>query len=65
LANLIEKNSDEISALESTDNGKAINEAKFFDLPVTIGLLRYYAGWADKLEGKNLDLGANFFGFTR
>lgn len=34
-------------------------------MPTCIHLLRYYAGWADKLEGKNLNLGPYMFGFTR
>ncbi len=65
LADLIEKNFDHISALESLDVGKAINEARFFDIPTVIDTLRYYAGWADKSEGKNLNLGPNSFGFTK
>ena len=65
LADLIEKNSDTFSSLESLDVGKPVVEARNFDIPTTINVIRYYAGWADKLEGKNLNLGKNLFGYTR
>ena len=65
LADLIEKNFDTFCALESLDVGKAVVEARLFDYPTTIGMIRYYAGWADKLDGKCLNLGKNLFGFTR
>lgn len=52
LADLIEKHADELAALESLDNGKPISMAKAADVPLTIDHTRYFAGWADKIQGK-------------
>ena len=52
LANLIELHSDEIAALESRDAGKPISAVLRQDLPAAIDTLRYYAGWADKINGQ-------------
>lgn len=49
LADLIEKNIDEIAALEALDNGKPFTFAKDGDISLVIKTLRYYAGWADKI----------------
>ena len=46
LADLVEKNLDELAALETLDNGKPIRDAKGADLPLAIDCYRYYAGWA-------------------
>merc|ERR1712115_430541 len=55
LANLFEENLDLLAAVESLDNGKAINMAKV-DISMCVGCLRYYGGWADKIEGRVIDL---------
>jgi acyl-CoA reductase-like NAD-dependent aldehyde dehydrogenase len=52
LANLIESHADEIAALESRDAGKPISAVLRQDLPAAIETLRYYAGWADKINGQ-------------
>jgi aldehyde dehydrogenase (NAD+) len=65
LADAIEENLDELAALESLDNGKPIREAKAADLPLTIDALRYYAGWADKIQGQTIPIRGNFFTYTR
>src|SRR5579862_8878028 len=61
LADLIEKNSDELARLESLDNGKPYHVAKTADLPLTIACYRYYAGWADKIQGKTIPIAGNYF----
>ncbi|KAK8951690.1 hypothetical protein KSP39_PZI004154 [Platanthera zijinensis] len=50
-ADLIEKHNDEISALESWDNGKTYAQAAYAEIPMVARLFRYYAGWADKIHG--------------
>ncbi|MQL77241.1 hypothetical protein Taro_009648 [Colocasia esculenta] len=50
-ANLIEKHNDEIAALETWDNGKPYEQAALVEVPMLVRLLRYYAGWADKIHG--------------
>ena len=56
LADLIEKNIDELAELETLDNGKPISESRNGDLPLVIDCLRYYAGWADKIHGQTIPI---------
>lgn len=64
LADLTEKNIDRLAAVESLDNGKAIAFAKG-DVGAVAGCLRYYGGWADKIEGKVVDTNPDTFSYTR
>jgi len=54
LADLIEQHADEFAQLESLDNGKPVTVARAADVALTIEHFRYYAGWADKLEGETI-----------
>jgi aldehyde dehydrogenase (NAD+) len=65
LADLIEKNWDELAALESLDNGKPLWFSKDIDLMLVIKTIRYYAGWADKITGRTLPISSNHFMYTR
>ncbi len=65
LADLIEENADELAALETLDNGKPLSMAKAADLPLVIDCFRYYAGWADKIEGKTIPIRGNYHCYTR
>ena len=65
LADLVEEHRDELAALESLDNGKPLNDARFADLPLTVKAYRYYAGWADKNHGKTIPVDGNYFCYTR
>src|SRR5439155_19547287 len=56
LADLIEKNFDELAALETLDNGKPIRDSRAADLPLVIDCYRYSARWADKIEGKTIPI---------
>src|SRR5271170_6515959 len=56
LADLIEKHLEEFAQLESLDNGKPLAIARVADLPLTIETMRYYAGWATKIEGNTIPL---------
>jgi phenylacetaldehyde dehydrogenase len=56
LADLIEKNLEQFAQLESLDNGKPLKIARVADLPLTIETIRYYAGWATKIEGNTIPL---------
>lgn len=64
LAQLIEKNADLLAAVESLDNGKAVNMAKN-DVRGVAACIRYYAGWADKIEGKVIDTNPDTFTYTK
>jgi len=50
IANAIEANAEQLAQLETLDNGKPINFARG-DVFASIGAIRYYAGWADKIQG--------------
>jgi aldehyde dehydrogenase (NAD+) len=62
---LIEDESEELAALESLDNGKPIREARAGDLPLVLDVLRYYAGYADKIHGQTIPVRGNYFTYTR
>ncbi|XP_068637819.1 aldehyde dehydrogenase family 2 member B4, mitochondrial-like [Aristolochia californica] len=50
-ADLIEKHNDEIATIESWDAGKPYEQSALAEIPMVTRLLRYYAGWADKIHG--------------
>lgn len=52
LADLIERDAEVLAELEARDVGKPIGEARLVDVPAAVGTFRYYAGWADKIEGR-------------
>ena len=65
LADLVEKHKEELAALETLDNGKPLRDSLAADLPLTIKAYRYYAGWADKIEGKTIPVEGDYFCYTR
>lgn len=65
LADLIEQNKEELARLETLDNGKPLNESLNIDLPLVISIYRYYAGWADKIQGKTIPINGPYFCYTR
>lgn len=65
LADLIEKNFDEIAALEALDNGKPFGFAKAADINLVVKTIRYYAGWADKIHGQTIPIGGPHFCYTK
>src|SRR6202162_2465565 len=65
LADLIEKHKEELAQLESLDNGKPYQVALAADLPLTIACYRYYAGWADKIQGKTIPVQGRYFTYTK
>ena len=64
LANLFEENLEQLAAIESLDNGKAFAMAKV-DIGMCAGCLRYYGGWADKIEGKVIHTNSDTFNYTK
>ncbi|CAL9031087.1 unnamed protein product [Prunus brigantina] len=51
-ADLVEKHSEELAALETWNNGKPYEQALHAELPMLARLFHYYAaGWADKIHG--------------
>ncbi|KAK2464930.1 hypothetical protein APHAL10511_003006 [Amanita phalloides] len=65
LADLIDENKEELAALEALDNGKAYLIALHADIPMCSSMVRYYAGWADKIHGKTIETNEAKFAYTR
>ncbi|KAH0864461.1 hypothetical protein HID58_081672 [Brassica napus] len=59
-ADLVEKHSEELAALESWDNGKTYEQALTAEIPMVARLFRYYAGWADKIHGLTVPADGNY-----
>jgi aldehyde dehydrogenase (NAD+) len=56
LAQLMEANLDELAAIESLDNGKTFGWAKGTDVSFAIQTIKYFAGWADKIQGQTIEV---------
>lgn len=65
LADLMQKNFDELVAIEMLDTGKTHAQASALDVPGSIGTLRYYGGWADKILGLTSFNIPGTFAYTR
>jgi aldehyde dehydrogenase (NAD+) len=63
LADRIEKSAEELAALESLNCGKTITDSRG-DMQGVVNTLRYYAGWADKIEGRTVPVRGNFLSYT-
>jgi len=70
LADLIEEHAEEFAQLETLDNGKPLTVARAADVKLVIEHIRYYAGWADKIEGETIPVappyapGQRFLNYT-
>ncbi|KAK7481086.1 hypothetical protein BaRGS_00027626 [Batillaria attramentaria] len=56
LADLMEQNIAYLASLETLDNGKPYQSAL---------VMRYYAGWADKIQGKTIPIDGDYMCYTR
>ncbi|KAI8062525.1 aldehyde dehydrogenase domain-containing protein, partial [Gongronella butleri] len=63
LADLIERDRDELTLLEMLDDGKHCTNSLVVDVPGIAATLRYYAGYCDKIHGKVVDTVS--YSFTR
>ncbi len=65
LADLMEEHFEDLLAIEMIDTGKTRTQAANLDLPGSIGTIRYFAGWCDKIYGQS-NFGINgVFGYTK
>ncbi len=60
LADLIEKNAEELAQLDALNNGKPLVLARIVDVGMSIEHLRYMAGWPTKIEGTTVPLSVGF-----
>lgn len=51
-ADLIERNADQIAGLQALECGTPAAQIRYAELPRAIDAIRYFAGWADKIEGR-------------
>jgi len=65
LADLIEAKKKELAEVEALDNGKSFKMAFAGDVTGVVAVLRYYAGWADKIHGKVMMDTPGFMNYTR
>jgi len=65
LADLIEANGERLAEIESLDNGKPRAFAAMADIPLTVRTYRYFAGLADKLEGRHIPMPQGHFAVSR
>lgn len=65
LADLMEENFEDLLAIEMIDTGKTRTQAANLDLPGSIGTMRYFAGWCDKIYGQSNFGINNVFGYTK
>ncbi|GAA6022665.1 hypothetical protein JCM10207_008573 [Rhodosporidiobolus poonsookiae] len=56
LADLIERDAQHLGELESVDSGKGLRVARDFDIGDSVACLRYFAGWADKIQGTTIEV---------
>jgi phenylacetaldehyde dehydrogenase len=54
VADLIERDLEELAELESIDNGKPYAVARVADLPLAVDMFRYMGGWATKISGRTI-----------
>ena len=69
LADLVERDARTMAELEALDMGVPVGQAAGLFVPNLIATLRYYAGWADKINGETLSpdgyLGSPTHTYTR
>jgi aldehyde dehydrogenase (NAD+) len=54
-----------LTQIEALDNGKTRSVALESDLPLVIKTFRYYAGYADKIHGKQINVSPDIQAITR
>uniref|UniRef100_A0ABD2X0J8 Aldehyde dehydrogenase domain-containing protein n=1 Tax=Trichogramma kaykai TaxID=54128 RepID=A0ABD2X0J8_9HYME len=64
LADLMEREIDQLASIETLDNGKTFESSKG-DIGASCSVLRYYAGWCDKIHGQTIPADNGFFSMTR
>ncbi|WP_204128168.1 aldehyde dehydrogenase family protein [Pseudomonas ogarae] len=54
LADLLERNREELAQIETCQSGKIIHISRAFEVDQAAHFLRYYAGWATKINGETI-----------
>ncbi|PGH15174.1 hypothetical protein AJ79_02539 [Helicocarpus griseus UAMH5409] len=64
LATLVEQHADVLATIDAWDNGKTYNAARNEDVPDSVAILKYYAGWADKIHGTVIEPNPSRMAYT-
>jgi aldehyde dehydrogenase (NAD+) len=64
LADAIEADGDYLTRLESLDTGHPIRDTRILDLPRTVVTFRYFAGIADKIDGRTVPMEPGFLNYV-
>ena len=64
LADLLERDIEELAALGSLESGKLVHTSTF-EVQASVAALRYVSGWADKIHGKTIPADGGVTSFTR
>lgn len=64
LASLIERDYDLIAAIEANDSGKPLDNNARFDVDETLEVIKYLAGWTDKIQGRTIPTTSKKFAYT-
>ena len=65
IADLIEKNIDELAEIETTDMGKPITQSRGKDIPRTVDNFRFFADYITLTEDESFPMSNNFHIYTR
>ncbi|EAL62128.1 aldehyde dehydrogenase [Dictyostelium discoideum AX4] len=65
LADLVDQHREHLSDLETLDNGKPLTASSGFDITEAARALRYFGGWADKIQGKTIPISSEFTAMTK
>lgn len=65
LAQLVERDSERLAELEAVDNGKPAKMSRIVDAGTAVKLLRYHAGWPDKITGSTVPTAGGGLTYTR
>jgi len=63
LADAIEADSENLARLETVDTGHPIRDTRGLDAPRTVATFRYFAGLADKVDGRIAQVEPGFFNY--
>ena len=64
LADAIEADSECLTRLECLDTGHPIRDTRMLDLPRTVATFRYFAGLADKIDGRTVPMEPGFLNYV-
>jgi len=64
LADAIEADADHLARLETLDTGHPIRDTRALDVPRTVATFRYFAGIADKIDGRIVPVEPGFLNYV-